>query len=101
MTSHSIAAQLAALGHPARLKIMSHLACDNGRCCGDVVSCVDLAQSTVSQHLKILVDAGLVHYVRKGKQSQYTIDAKAVDALKQEFTAFAGACCEDKSECCG
>lgn len=93
MMNLNVADQLAALGHPARLKIMSHLACDDGSCCSDVVSCVGLAQSTVSQHLKILVEAGLVHFVRQGKKSRYTINTDAVEQLQSHFSEFAGSCC--------
>ncbi|MDA3960100.1 MAG: metalloregulator ArsR/SmtB family transcription factor [Planctomycetota bacterium] len=48
-----------ALGHPARVAILRHLAERSG-CCGEIVDFLDLPQSTVSQHLKVLKDAGLV-----------------------------------------
>jgi len=53
---NSIAAGLAALSHPARLRIVRHLSGAKACCCRDVVERLDLAQSTVSQHLKVLVD---------------------------------------------
>ena len=55
-----LAADLFALAHPVRLAIVRHLAEADACCNKDVVNRVGLAQSTVSQHLKILVDAGLV-----------------------------------------
>ena len=56
----SIAARLAALAHPARLAIVRRLASSDACCCKDVVHHLDLAQSTVSQHLKELKKAGLI-----------------------------------------
>ena len=49
-----------ALGHPARLSILKHLS--NQSCCytGDLVDVIPMAQSTISQHLKELKDAGLI-----------------------------------------
>ena len=55
-----LAGKLAALSHPARIGILLHLAGSGPCCCKQVVERFDLAQSTVSQHLKVLVDAGLV-----------------------------------------
>ena len=60
MTEGAIAARLSALAHPARLAILRHLSARHCSCCKDVVQSVELAQSTVSQHLKVLVEAGLV-----------------------------------------
>lgn len=49
-----------ALGHPVRIRILQHLqSCGHCRC-GDIVKELPLAQSTVSQHLKSLLDAGLI-----------------------------------------
>jgi len=49
-----------ALGHPTRIKILNHL--ENQSCCftGDLVEVIPLAQSTISQHLKELKEAGLI-----------------------------------------
>jgi ArsR family transcriptional regulator, arsenate/arsenite/antimonite-responsive transcriptional repressor len=54
-------AQLAkALGHPARVRIL-HLLLSRDACyCGQIVDELPLAQATVSQHLKVLKDAGLI-----------------------------------------
>jgi ArsR family transcriptional regulator, arsenate/arsenite/antimonite-responsive transcriptional repressor len=49
-----------ALGHPARVRILRLLAEHGGCVCGDIVEEVGLAQSTVSQHLAVLKEAGLV-----------------------------------------
>ena len=65
LTEDAIAAKLAALSHPARLAILRHLSMHDCACCKDVVERIDLAQSTVSQHLKVLVEAGLVRYAKR------------------------------------
>ena len=63
-TATSVDVELAglakALGHPARVAIVRMLA-EGGECvCGDIVSRLPLAQATVSQHLKVLKQAGLI-----------------------------------------
>ena len=49
-----------ALGHPARVAIVRMLAASGTCVCGDIVDRMPLAQATVSQHLKVLKDAGLI-----------------------------------------
>lgn len=85
-----------ALGHPARLAILRALA-ERGTCiCGDVVEILPLAQSTVSQHLKALVEAGLITVEADGPRSCYCLAPEAVAALREQMSAFlddlAGAC---------
>ena len=84
--------QLAALGHPARIDIVRHLACEDGRCCKEVVGVLDLAQSTVSQHLKVLVDAGLVELFIEGKRSRYCLNRMALAALKADIDSLFAKC---------
>jgi ArsR family transcriptional regulator, arsenate/arsenite/antimonite-responsive transcriptional repressor len=55
-----MAAMAKALGHPARLRILRLLARTPGCIGGDIVEVVGLAQSTVSEHLRILKDAGVI-----------------------------------------
>ncbi len=50
-----------AIGHPARVRILRLLAERSGCVCGDIVDEIGLAQSTVSQHLAVLKEAGLIH----------------------------------------
>ncbi|HYW84325.1 MAG TPA: metalloregulator ArsR/SmtB family transcription factor [Spirochaetia bacterium] len=49
-----------ALGHRSRVRILRCLAADRSCTCGDLVTQIAQAQSTVSQHLKVLKDAGLI-----------------------------------------
>ena len=77
----ALAARLGALAHPARIAILQHLAGVEACCCKDVVERLDLAQSTVSQHLKVLVDAGLVRLTPGRPRSRYEVDRAALAAL--------------------
>ena len=77
-----LAEKLKALGHPARLEILRTLA-SRGRCvCGEVVEVMPLAQATVSQHLKILKEAGLIRGRIDGRNSCYCLDPQGIAALR-------------------
>jgi ArsR family transcriptional regulator len=71
-----------ALADETRQKIMA-LCCCEQLSVNDIVDEIDVAQPTVSHHLKILKSAGLVSSVRKGKQVLYTLNQQAL----------ASACC--------
>ena len=90
-----LAARFAALSHPARIEILRQLAGAGACCCGEVVSKLDLAQSTVSQHLKILVDAGLVTFASDRRRSRYEVDGGALASLSHSVAALVDSCCQD------
>lgn len=71
-----------ALGHPARVQILRILVRRNTCICGDIVEELPLAQSTVSQHLKVLKDAGLVRGDVDGPRVCYCIEPRALRRLK-------------------
>jgi len=71
-----------ALGHPARVQIMRLLARRNACICGDIVDELPLAQSTVSQHLKVLKEAGLVKGEIDGPRVCYCIEPRALRRLR-------------------
>jgi len=77
-----LASQLRALGHPARLEILRVLAASGTCVCGAVVEVMPLSQATVSQHLKVLKDAGLVCGKIDGKNSCYGLDPEGIAALR-------------------
>jgi DNA-binding transcriptional ArsR family regulator len=89
----ALAARLAALAHPARIDILQHLAGVEACCCKDVVARLDLAQSTVSQHLKVLVDAGLVRLTPGRPRSRYEVDRAALAALSAAIDHLVDSCC--------
>ena len=71
-----------ALGHPARVKILRILSRDNQCICGEIVDGLNLAQSTVSQHLKILKEARLIRGEIDGPRSCYCIEPQALRRLR-------------------
>lgn len=78
----TLAALAKALGHPARLKILRLLATRESCVTGDVVAALPLAQSTISEHLRILRQAGLVQGQFEGPRTRYCIDPSGLAALK-------------------
>lgn len=76
-----LAALSKALGHPARVKILRLLARRNTCVCGDIVDELPLAQSTVSQHLRVLKDAGLIRGEVDGPRVCYCIEPAALRRL--------------------
>ena len=77
-----------ALSHPARIRILEILRRENRCICGRIVEVLPLAQSTVSQHLKVLKDAGLVRGEVDGPRTCYCIDREALDRLRRVMDAF-------------
>ncbi|QJP13635.1 winged helix-turn-helix transcriptional regulator [Starkeya sp. ORNL1] len=73
-TDDLLALRLRALGHPARLAILRALARAEKCQCGEIVRGLPLAQSTVSQHLKVLKEAGLITGTIDGPRSCYCLD---------------------------
>ncbi len=71
-----------AVGNSARVQILRLLARRVACVCGDIVDELPLAQSTVSQHLKVLKEAGLIRGEIDGARVCYCIEAKALRRLK-------------------
>jgi ArsR family transcriptional regulator len=76
-----------ALAHPARIAILKILAQHNECICGEIVEVLPLAQSTVSQHLKELKNAGLIDGTVDGPRSCYCINWKAFEKFNMEFSS--------------
>jgi DNA-binding transcriptional ArsR family regulator len=72
-----------ALGHPARIRIITHLKAMHRCICGEIVQVLPLAQSTVSQHLKTLKSAGLVIGEVEGPRTCYCLNRPVLEAFKQ------------------
>lgn len=77
-----LAALARALGHPARVKILRFLGARNGCFCGEIVHELDLAQSTVSQHLKVLKEVGLIQGEIDGPRICYCLAPHAMKRLR-------------------
>lgn len=86
-SDESFARLAKALAHPARVRILRFLVGRESCVCGEIVAQLPLAQSTVSQHLKILREAGLIKGEVDGPRTCYCIDPSRVGALKQLVSA--------------
>ncbi|RUA23928.1 MAG: ArsR family transcriptional regulator [Bacteroidetes bacterium] len=77
-----------ALGHPTRIEILEIL--EKQSCCftGDLVDILPLAQSTISQHLKELKNAGLIQGELKPPKIKYCINQENWNRAKEMFHAF-------------
>ncbi|HEY9140696.1 MAG TPA: metalloregulator ArsR/SmtB family transcription factor [Bryobacteraceae bacterium] len=71
-----------AIGHPARVRILRLLSRKEARVCSQIVDELPLAQSTVSEHLRILKEAGLVRCAQDGARVGYCIDFDGLRRLK-------------------
>jgi ArsR family transcriptional regulator, arsenate/arsenite/antimonite-responsive transcriptional repressor len=71
-----------AVGHPARVRILRLLSRKEARVCSQIVDELPLAQSTVSEHLRILKEAGLVRSSQDGPRVGYCINFDGLRLLK-------------------
>jgi DNA-binding transcriptional ArsR family regulator len=96
---NKIATYAKALAHPARIAILQLLIKKQACICGDIVEELPLSQSTVSQHLKELKEAGLIKGETEGKKICYCINEKewafAETYLNQLFKSY-----KPGSDCC-
>lgn len=81
--ARDLATMFKALADPARLRLLSLIASHEGgeACVCDLTEPVDLSQPTVSHHLKILTDAGILSRDKRGKWAYYAVVPQALDTL--------------------
>ena len=82
-----LAALAWAVAHPARVRILRILIARRACVCGELVDQMPLAQSTVSQHLKILKEAGLVQGEVDGPKVCYCVNPEGLARLKELVAA--------------
>jgi DNA-binding transcriptional ArsR family regulator len=87
LDADAFAAICKALAHPVRVQIIDYLKRIDKCFCGDIVELLPLAQSTVSQHLKSLKDAGLIKGEVEGPKTCYCLDKNTLN----RFTKMAAA----------
>ncbi len=85
-----------ALGHPARLSILGVLTRRPHCICGDLVEEIPLAQSTISQHLKVLKASGLVRGKVDGPAVCYGLDEEAYRRMKSDMFLYFNALFPDE-----
>ncbi|NPV86952.1 MAG: winged helix-turn-helix transcriptional regulator [Anaerolineae bacterium] len=92
------AKMLKALGNPLRFQIVQILAEKQVCITGEIVEFTTLAQSTVSQHLKVLREAGLVEGEVDGPATCYCLNAANIRWLKERIGGWLAGCCEPDTE---
>ena len=95
-----IARYAKALAHPARVAILRFLINKRSCVCGDIVDELPLAQSTVSQHLKELKEAGLIQGEIEGKRVCYCIDPKEWERAKRSLAELMDSMNPIDTKCC-
>ena len=88
-----LAKMLKALGNPIRFQILKTLAERQTCITGEIVETTPLAQSTVSQHLKVLREAGLIHGEVEGPATCYCLNAEGIRWLKEQIESWLHDCC--------
>ena len=80
----ALAAGFAALADPARLRLLSLISCAPGgeACACDLIEPIGKSQPTVSHHLKVLTDAGLVQREKRGVWAWYRANPQTLDRLR-------------------
>lgn len=96
---NKIAKYAKALAHPARVAILQFLIKKQACVCGDIVNELPLSQSTVSQHLKELKEAGLIKGDIDGVKVCYCIDEKEWESAKNYISNLFGSF-DVKNKCC-
>lgn len=86
-TDEGLARLAWAIAHPARVRILRILLARQACICGELVDQMTLAQSTVSQHLKILKESGLIQGEIDGPKVCYGVNRKVLVQLKELVAA--------------
>jgi ArsR family transcriptional regulator len=81
--SSELAARFKALADPTRVAIVNRLAAADECCVCDLTGAFELSQPTISHHLKVLREAGLVESSRRGTWAYYRLVPEAVQRLRQ------------------
>jgi ArsR family transcriptional regulator, arsenate/arsenite/antimonite-responsive transcriptional repressor len=81
--SNELAARFKALADPTRVAIVNRLATADECCVCDLTGAFELSQPTISHHLKVLREAGLVESSRRGTWAYYRLVPEAVQRLRQ------------------
>jgi len=82
-SDEALATLAKAIAHPVRLQIVRLLSSRTTCVCGEIVESLPLAQSTVSEHLRVLKQAGLVKGEVDGPRVCYCLDPEGVSRLKK------------------
>jgi len=100
VADNRVAKYAKALSHPARVAILKILIQKNACICGDIVEELPLSQSTVSQHLKELKEAGLVKGDIEGARVCYCIDETEWNIAKNFISDLFKSFTDATQKCC-
>lgn len=89
-----------AIAHPARIAIIRVLAERQSCICGEIVEILPLAQSTVSQHLKELKNAGLVKGTLSGPKTCYCLDYEKLSVFENTLKEMFKLVSDNNASCC-
>jgi len=93
-----LAKMLKALGNPVRFYIIQVLAEKQACITSEIVEFTTLAQSTVSQHLKVLREAGLISGEVEGPATCYCLNAEGINWMKDQIGAWLPDCCQTEKK---
>ena len=82
LESHELAARFKALADPTRVAIVNYLSAADEICVCNLTDAFALSQPTISHHLKVLREAGLVESSRRGTWAYYRLVPEAIEALR-------------------
>lgn len=97
MNNIDIAFICKALSDSNRLEIVKMLS-DSEKCGCKLLETFEITQPTLSHHMKILNDCGLVNTRKEGKWSYYSLNCKTLSAFKEFIGGLS--CCKTRNECC-
>jgi ArsR family transcriptional regulator len=83
--------------HPARVSILQYISIQESCICNDIVEEIGLSQSTISQHLKVINNAGLLKGTFEGKSVCYCINIERFEMFQKIFDTFFN---RTKQNCC-
>ena len=97
ISTEQIAHVFSALANPVRIDILRHISRHEKCGCKDITETLPLAQSTISQHLKVLSEAGLITIETLHPRSRYSVNESLLKSVSQTTSQFLNSCC--KSDC--
>lgn len=94
---NDLAAMAKVFAHPARIAILQYISKQDSCICNDIVDEIGLSQPTISQHLKVINDAGLLKGTFEGKSFCYCLNVERFQEFQELFNTFFN---RTKSNCC-
>ena len=80
-----LAGLLKAVAHPARLQLLSIISSEGEACACDLTAPIGLSQPTVSHHLKILTEAGLIEREQRGQWAWFAVNKSRMNDISSLF----------------